>query len=187
MVITTSLLLVLLCAAPATVSPHGPRVSNVRAVSEFAQGVVTEAMRRSPTFATLVATLDTTHVVVYVNVAPFLKTRGSLSFVSYAAGITYVLAQIRPHQSFDDSITTLSHELQHACEVAAAQPAVRSEHEFEQLYRRIGFPADFGARESGDALKIEAAVRRDLRHENGSTEESARVAAIPLDYLQELR
>jgi hypothetical protein len=97
-------------------------------------------------------------------VAPFLKTRGSLSFVSSAAGITYVLAQIKSHQSFDESISTLSHELQHACEVAAAQPAVRSEEEFERLYRRIGFPADFGGRESDQALKIETAVRRDLTH-----------------------
>ena len=175
MVITTALLLVLVCAAPATLPPHGPRVSNVRAVSGFAQGVVTEAIRRSPTFAALVATIDTTHVVVYVNVAPFLKTRGSLSFVSYAAGITYVLAQIRPHQTFEESIATLSHELQHACEVASAQPSVRSAREFEQLYKRIGFPADFGARESADALKVEAAVRRDLRHESGPTEDPTRV------------
>lgn len=164
MVIATSVLFVLLCSASSTVTPHGGRVSSVRPVTDFAQAVVTEAIRRSPTFANLVSTLDTTHVVVYVNVAPFLKTRGSLSFVSYAAGITYVLAQIQAHQSFDESILTLSHELQHACEVAAAQPAVRSAQDFEQLYRKIGFPADFGARESAEALKVETAVRRDLAH-----------------------
>src|SRR4051812_25587611 len=98
MVITTSLLFLVLCAAPATAAPRSGRVSNVRPVSEFAQGLFNQALRRSPTFANLVATLDATHVVVYVNVAAFLKTRGSLSFVSYAAGTTYVLAQIRPHQ-----------------------------------------------------------------------------------------
>jgi hypothetical protein len=99
--------------------------------------------------------------------------------VSYAAGITYVLAQIRPHQSFDESITTLSHELQHACEVAAAAPGVRSAADFDRLYRQIGFPVDFGARESVAALSVETAVRRDLsRHSNDElTEESARAAA----------
>ena len=176
MVFTTSVLITLLCSAPSTVAPRAGRVSNVRPVSEFAQGVVTEAIRRSPTFAGLVSELDTTHVVVYVNVAPFLRTRGSLSFVSYAAGITYVLAQIQSHQSFDDSITTLSHELQHAREVAAANPAVRSEQDFERLYRKIGYPADFGARESNEALKVELAVRRDLTHHN-ELDEAARVAA----------
>lgn len=178
MLVTASLLLVLLCSAPVSAAPRGGRVSNVRPVSEFAQGIVNEAIRRSPTFANLVKTLDATHVVVYVNVAPFLKTRGSLSFVSSAAGITYVLAQIKSHQAFDESITTLSHELQHACEVAAAQPAVRSEEDFETLYRKIGFPAEFGARESAEALKVETAVRRDLTHHNDDfNEELARVAA----------
>ena len=128
-----------------TVDPDGrpgpPRVAgpHVRGTTTRMTEMLTEAIKRSPTFAALVTAIDNTDVIVHVEEVRQLPVGvdGRLTFVHAAGGVRYLRAQILGGRGAIDTMSTVGHELQHALEVAT-QPKVRDLASFATLYMQIG-------------------------------------------------
>ena len=139
----------------------------VRATSREIQELLARGMARSRTFAALVAALDRSDVIVYVEANPRMpqKVAGRLLFgVASSGGPRYLRVQIAREAAKSSQIAAIAHELQHALEVAGA-PEVRDEAGLERFYRRIGIR---GALErSYDTLAAQLAGRRVLLEVEG--------------------
>jgi hypothetical protein len=135
-------------------------VGRVRPRDEFGQFLVDQGRARSPTFARLLSALETSDVVVYVDLISevALGPSGRLQFVGAGGGRRYLLASVEAGTTswglmlarHQELIAILGHELQHALEVAAA-PAVADGNGFAGLYHTIGI------RLTGDSFDTHAA------------------------------
>jgi len=148
------------------------RASLGRRVRPIAQGVfeaaslLQEAERRSPTIRALVAALEQTDIVIYVELAASVPNRtGRLTFMAANRSFRMFRISLDMRNQADDQIKWLGHELAHALEVAMA-PEVRSEASLKQLYARIGRRVDGGpdfethsAEETGRRVKEEISKR----------------------------
>ena len=168
----TALILALVTIVTAHAATAGtPRPSSwkkTRALTSSATTMLADATERSSIVKSLLADLERTDVVVYVSDSMSGTARevpAYLEFVSYAAGIRYLLVRIdRWKLTPSDRIMWLGHELQHALEIATA-PDVKDTVGLAQLYRRIGredrrgrFESD-GARATGERVRIQLAGR----------------------------
>ncbi|MBE3099802.1 MAG: hypothetical protein IMZ44_22015, partial [Planctomycetes bacterium] len=142
-------------------------------VRPIAQGVyetatlVQEAARRSPTVRTMLAALDQTDLIVYVELAPSVPNRsGCLTFLTARGGVRMLRISIDMRNIVDDQIKWLGHEMAHALEVSQA-PEVRDGASLAALFARIGRRvnangSDYesaGAEEAGRQVKAELAGR----------------------------
>lgn len=95
--------------------------------------------RRSETFRQLIARINRSDVIVYVEMAPALRGRfaGTLQWVAATKNFRYVRVSLNPELSEQLQIASLGHELQHAVEVIDA-PDVVDTPTLMALYRRIG-------------------------------------------------
>lgn len=150
----------------------------VRAGDARIQMLMMEGVRRSATFASLIAALNATDVIVYIEpvrrLAPLLSGR-MLLIPQSPGGPRYLRIQVMTHASGNELIATIGHELQHALEVAA-RPDVIDLASMIELYRRIGFPLKgqpgyetSAARAAGDSVldeltKKKVATPRPARH-----------------------
>src|SRR6185295_3927908 len=93
----------------------------------------------SPTFAHLMARLEKSDVIVYVEEVPRLPAAldRRMMMLPTAHGQRYVRIQIALRGAPDDSSAILGHELQHAIEVAH-EADVSDQAELAALYQRIG-------------------------------------------------
>lgn len=151
----------------ATASPVAAELSysHVRARHPKVEPFLREAIDRSPLVRQLVATLDASDVIVYLEMWPMLGAahRGAIVFAADAGGFRYLRIRLNPANPPDQMIAAIGHELQHAVEIAQA-PWVRSSRDVGAYYQRIGVPGAGGkgwdthaAREAGQL------VRRELR------------------------
>lgn len=94
---------------------------------------------RSPTFAGLLAALDRTDVIVYIEASEALaaKVAGRLLLLPLSNDQRYLRIQVRANLPREELIPLIAHELRHALEVAQ-EPGVRDEAGMVSLYRRIG-------------------------------------------------
>lgn len=115
------------------------RGTHVRGATPRMCRLLEEAIKRSPTFATLVAALRDTNVIVHVEETIHLPVGvdGRLSFVTAAGGVRYLRAQVAAGRGLIDTMAVVGHELQHAVEVAL-HDEVRDQDTFRALYQRIG-------------------------------------------------
>lgn len=115
------------------------RSASVRTADRRLRTLIDRGARTSPTFRALLARLDRSDVVVYVQceapVRPGLA--GRLTFVSAAGGYRYVLVRVVAAGSTAQQIAILAHELRHAVEIADA-PQVVDVDSLAHEYRRIG-------------------------------------------------
>jgi hypothetical protein len=120
-------------AAARFMSPH------VRGASPRMSLLLERAIQRSPTFASLVKSLEDTDVIVHVEEVRTLPSGvdGRLTFVYATTGVRYLRAQVLAGRGDIDTMSVVGHELQHAVEVAE-HANVRDEDEFSKLYARIG-------------------------------------------------
>jgi hypothetical protein len=127
----------LLAGPPATAKD--PLLPRVRAVTPKAKKLIETGLARSATFRSLVEILDKSDVVVLLETTPELPADldGRLLFLTKAAGIRYLHAQITPGLNMEELIAVAAHELQHAIEVAT-HPEVRCADTLRGLYQRIG-------------------------------------------------
>ncbi len=143
----------------------GVKVSHLRCVSGGCDGLVADAIERSPVVGRLVSTLEHSDVVVYLHLPgamPLDEPVSRLMFVSAAAGVRYLMVEIDPWRtSYPDRIALLGHELYHALEVAAA-PEVKDLVSLRQLYERIGHVWRGSRFETEQARVAEREVRKDL-------------------------
>ena len=142
--------------------PPDPTRPRVRPLDDLARTIVASGVEASSTVRELLAAVEASDVVVYIQTAANMRDRGALGFVAHGSPLTYVLIRINVTQGTRDRIATLAHELTHAVEVAEASPPVRSEPDLAALYKRIGFrtrpPHEF---ESARARANERQARTD--------------------------
>lgn len=138
---------------------------NTRPLTSSASRLLAQAAR-SPTLEALLDDLDRTDVVVYLSDSASGGESGPpafLTFVSYAAGMRYVMVHVDPcwraHRS--ERLAQLAHELQHALEVSQA-PEVRNVAGLADLYRRIGWECRKDRFESVAAVDVGNRVRGEL-------------------------
>jgi hypothetical protein len=116
-------------------SPH----RHVRTTDRFLQRLIAEGIDRSPTLYALMARLEATDVIVYVQ--PVTQLPGSiigrLVLLPYGGTQRYLRVQIELGQPPDETIALIGHELRHALEVAEAYD-VHDEKGLISLYKRIG-------------------------------------------------
>jgi hypothetical protein len=125
--------------------------------------LVRDGIRRSRTFADLVAKIHHSNVIVYVetsfNLSPDMAGRTMLQTV--AGGQRYLRVQVKASLQGDQVIAVIAHELLHALEVAA-DPSVVDDAGLVALYRRIGH-ASYGA--SGYDTEAARAIGKRVRDE----------------------
>jgi hypothetical protein len=116
---------------------------HVRAVGVAVPGLLRTGFTESRTFAALLARLERSDVLVYVESVPRLPgaLEGRLLMLPPAHGFRYLRIQVALRGSPTDSIATIAHELRHAIEVAEASTVIDDEG-LIALYRRIG--VDYG-------------------------------------------
>src|SRR5262245_13429808 len=152
--------------------PLTPRPLDPVAIEAFAR-----ARAQSPVIRSLVATLESSNVIVHIVSSRSLPGRigGTTQFVTSSGGHRYVRITIAIDLSRNDRTAILGHELQHACEVAASQ--ADDVESVERLFARTGHRAgryfetraavdaerqvrdELGARRSGHALQAEPVVK----------------------------
>lgn len=95
--------------------------------------------RRSATFAGLLAALERTDVIVYIEPARGMPSKldGRLLLLPISNNQRYLRIQVRAGLSRQETVPLIGHELQHALEVAE-QPDVRDQAAMITLYERIG-------------------------------------------------
>jgi hypothetical protein len=136
-------------------------VARLRPASSFEAGLIEEGLCRSVTLRSLVATLKTSDLIVYVNVKRLLSgsLAGGLQFVAATATSRIIRVVIGLTVDRAARIALLGHELQHAVEVAGA-PHIRSSAALADYYRSHGVPgATQHAYETEAARLTEARIR----------------------------
>jgi hypothetical protein len=113
----------------------------VRTTNTRIQELLHQGAARSRTFAGLIAALNHTDVIVYIEIVPDLprSVAGRLLLVPLAGSQRYLRIQVLPEAVARDAIALIGHELRHALEIAEA-PHVRDQREMIKLYERIGQP-----------------------------------------------
>ncbi|HUL74584.1 MAG TPA: hypothetical protein VLT86_15855 [Vicinamibacterales bacterium] len=146
----------------ATTAPIAP-LPHVRPLDPLAGDLLGAGSRVSPTFAALIDSLDHAGgLVVYVSTTSAPDPRGSITFVSRASNVTYLLIRVCTRQIGVDRVAVLAHELTHAVEIAQASTMVASERDLQRLYVCIGIDSSGKHLESEAAVRAERAVHREL-------------------------
>ena len=148
-----------LSAAAALDSPQ----RHVRATDRSVRGLLKRGFSRSPTFARLLARLERSDVIVYVEQVPRLPgaLEGRMMMLPRTHATRYVRIQIALRGSPDDSVALLGHELRHAIEVAEATD-VADEAGLVKLYQRIGTRGGEHLYDTVAAQETGRVVRREL-------------------------
>jgi len=154
---------------PALASQEAPnaflaRSSAVRPLNRDAELLLAEARRRSPTIARLLAAVEASGLVVYLDVRLMPRCgTGRLRLVASNGARRFVKVDVSVTARRDEALGWLGHELQHAVEVASA-PDVSDDGSLERLYRRIGNPqlAQASTFETEDAIKTRGQVLAEL-------------------------
>ena len=138
---------------------------HVRAATPYIESLVKEGFNRSPTFARLLARIEHSDLIVYVEGGTQMPAgiEGRLMMLPRAHDTRYVRIQIDTNNSLADTIALVGHELQHANELADA-PDVTDQTGFVALYERIGISSGWHQYETLDAQETARQVRRELQH-----------------------
>lgn len=134
---------------------------------------IKEGSARSATFKALVDRIEHSNVIVYVALNPVMKPSlsGMLTWMTRTGTYRYVRASISTDLTFDQTIATVAHELQHAVEVIE-DATVTDEKSLVALYKRIGHQnsaSSPGRWETTAAQQAGFQVRRELVSTPAST------------------
>ena len=137
---------------------------HVRTTNPRVQHLLEIGVSRSPTFASLLARLNASDVIVYIEQTDDMpKTlEGRLLLMPLANHQRYLRIQITRSGTPTELVPLLGHELRHAVEIADATD-VRDERALERLYQRIGTPsAAFHTYDTDAARTTGRRVRKEL-------------------------
>jgi len=120
-------------------------------------------MARSGTMRGLVARLNCTDAIVYVEITgtPVIPTART-KLVATVAGARFIRISINVAWGDRDRAALLAHELQHAVEIAE-EVDVRDDDGVRRLYGRIGRSHGADSFETDAAREVEWIVRAELR------------------------
>ena len=131
--------------------------SHVRTMDRRLRSVIDEGLARSASFRGLVARLDGSDVIVYVEPECPMTSRliGRLTLLGAGGDRRYVNVRISCMLTVTQQIAALGHELRHAVEIADA-PSVVDDASLAAEYRRVGFASRVMGR--GDSYESRAAI-----------------------------
>jgi hypothetical protein len=135
----------------------------IRSVDHSVRRLMRRGYRNSATFAGLVARLQRSDVIVYVEDVPRLPggLEGRMMMLPRSNGYRYVRIQLALRGAPEDAIAVLAHELQHAVEVAEAVE-VNDTDGLQRLYERIGVRSGPLVYDTVAAQQTGRIVRREL-------------------------
>jgi len=150
---------VLLCLVTATSAPIG----RVRAPSNEIASVIQDASAKSKTFRGLLARIETTDGLVYIEIGKCgHSVRACLLLSVKVSGPNRLLRiQVDPRLKDCELIEGIGHELQHAIEILS-DPHVKDPESAYSLFQRLG-PTDSGRFETPEALHIGELVGDECR------------------------
>jgi hypothetical protein len=136
--------------------------SAVRPVDPIAMEIFERALRQSEVVRSLVATLESSNVIVHVQTSQTMPAGigGMIRFVATRGGYRYLRITIGTALTKEARVAILAHELKHACEVAESSAS-----DVESLRQLFGYEW----RSAGEyfdtraAVQIEKLVRLELR------------------------
>ena len=130
---------------------------HVRTLDKGLRSVIDEGLARSASFRGLVARLDGSNVIVYVEPECPMSSRlfGRLTLLGAGGDRRYVNVRISCMLPVTQQIAALGHELRHAVEIADA-PSVIDDASLAAEYRRVGFTSH--AARSGAGYESRAAI-----------------------------
>jgi hypothetical protein len=146
--------------APVGAQPE-PSFERLRPVDVRARNLLQEAWRGSETVRGLVETLETSDLIVVIEVRAQEVFRGRVRFLGASSDYRWVHVAVKVPGDRQDLLCTLAHELQHVVEIAQ-EPDVRDPRSVEALFSRIGFRVDERRFETEAALALEQRVRLEL-------------------------
>jgi hypothetical protein len=159
LLLTSSLAFAPLTESAALDSPY----RHVRTQDRSVRHLLERGFRHSPTFGALMARLEHSDVIVYVEEVARLPgaLEGRMMMLPTAHGHRYVRIQISLRGTPDESVAVLGHELQHAIEVAQEE-AVNDQAKLIALYNRIGRRGGPHVFDTFAAQEIGRVIRREL-------------------------
>jgi hypothetical protein len=136
---------------------------HVRGTGKVVPALLRTGFTQSRTFAGLLARLERSDVLVYIESVERLPgaLEGRLLMLPPAHGVRYLRIQIALRGSPADSIATIAHELRHAIEVADATTVV-DDGALAALYRRIGIDHGHNLFDTIEAQEIGKQVFKEL-------------------------
>jgi hypothetical protein len=150
-----TLLLVLLSLADPLSNP----VPHLRATSPVMRSLIDEATVSSPIVNHLIAELQQSDTIVYVELTGSPEIPRARTILAAATpDVRFLRISINVVIPPLDRVPLLAHELQHATEIAGDADA-RDEHGIRELYRRIGLFGSADRYETAAATEIERRVR----------------------------
>lgn len=136
---------------------------HVRTQDHSMRMLLKRGFTHSATFARLIARLEQSDVIVYVEEVPRLPSalEGRMMMLPATHGRRYVRIQLALRGAPDDAVAVLGHELQHAIEVAQ-ETGVTDQTTLSALYRRIGTRGGPEIYDTVAAQEVGRIVRREL-------------------------
>jgi hypothetical protein len=134
-------------------------VPHVRVRHSALEPFLREAVERSATTRAMVATLDASDVLVYLELLPGLRDSlpAGLAYAGSGGRFRYLRISLNPSNTGAEMIAMIGHELQHAVEIATA-PDVRSTRDLERFYKRIGLEGRHGETWDTEAARVAGRV-----------------------------
>lgn len=144
---------VLVAAHGAWAQPMLPETaaSRLRSADREAAALLETGWARSVTFRDLVAAIDRSDLIVYVETRPE-QLPGQLQFVVATPACRFVRVSIRTPGLPREQVAWLAHELRHAVEIATA-PEVRDQATLRKYYERVGYAGRYGDRAESSAAQ----------------------------------
>ncbi len=130
-------------AQPALLSVHG----HVRSSEPLTRSIIAAGYAASPSFRRLVATIEASDVIVYVERRTMCSKQlvGMTRFAAAAPGARYVRVTIDRELLRAYAAAVLAHELQHVVEIASA-PWVVDRSGVQRLFEAIGYTSGHGGK-----------------------------------------
>ncbi len=161
----TILAVLALSAGPMAVAQHRPEHPHVRSEQPELRALIDAGIRRSNTLAALVAALNASDVIVFIEARMKMPARvhGYLAHTVITIGDLRGLRIAVSSLLYPDyCLSVIAHELYHALEVAEAAD-VRSDAAITKFYERMDWSkCRLGLCETGDASRVQELVLREL-------------------------
>lgn len=143
-------------AAAIVPSPH------VRPQGLRSQDVLSDAVRRSPTVADLVRTIERSRIIVFIELAYDREDLGRTTILASSEIARLLHIQLNGKLSADRLVEVLGHELRHVTEIMRA-PEIKDDDSLARAYTQMGFEVFRGHFETDAAQQTELQVHTELQ------------------------
>jgi hypothetical protein len=153
---------ILILALLSLSEPASDPTTHLRATSPVVRSLIDEATVSSPIVNRLIAQLQRSDTIVYVEMTGSPEIPRARTMLAAASReVRFLRISISVLIPPMERVPLLAHELQHATEIATAT-AARDEAGIRQLYQRIGTGGGSDRWETTEAAEVERRVRAEL-------------------------